>query len=90
MMKQRSFYFLRHGQTDFNCRPYQEGLDHPPNICLNQRGRQQALRAQAQVLNCKIPLVYTSPLQRVQETYAIIFSKQMQENIVLDDFNGYK
>lgn len=67
----KSFYFMRHGQTDWN----QQGLcmGHQ-DIPLNETGRAQALAAQlhkARPIEC----VYYSPLKRAEETMNIIASQ---------------
>lgn len=66
---QKSFYFIRHGQTDWNIENRLQGqLDIP----LNATGRAQAKALQEDVRGLDISCVYFSPLSRTQETMAIV------------------
>ena len=61
----KSFYFIRHGQTDWNIENRLQGqLDIP----LNDTGRAQAQSLQSDVSKLDISCVYFSPLSRAQET----------------------
>lgn len=71
----RSFYFLRHGETDWNVEGRSQG--QLPNIPLNPLGRQQA-QAAAQILHhLPIQHIVSSPLQRAMETTHIINTKNL-------------
>lgn len=64
----KSFYFIRHGQTDWNkIHRLQGQIDIP----LNEQGRTQALELQSLLHSLDICHVYYSPLSRAQETMHI-------------------
>lgn len=64
----KSFYFIRHGQTDWNIENRLQGqLDIP----LNDTGREQAKALQETVRHLDITQVYFSPLSRAFETMLI-------------------
>jgi broad specificity phosphatase PhoE len=57
-LKQKEFYFIRHGQTDHNCGKIEgEHLDIP----LNKKGRSQAIAIEPLVTNLALRLVWSSP-----------------------------
>lgn len=65
----RSFYFIRHGQTDWNA----EGrLQGHTDIPLNDKGREQARAAISFFKGLKIDLIFSSPLGCAYETAKII------------------
>ena len=65
----RSFYFIRHGQTDWNAeRRIQGQMDIP----LNEAGREQARSAIPYFKDLGIDLIVSSPLSRAYETGEII------------------
>ena len=69
MPLQRSFYFVRHGETDWN----KEGrLQGHTNIPLNETGRAQARAAQQIIARLPIDQVVTSTLDRAIETAEIL------------------
>lgn len=63
------FYFLRHGQTDWNLKKMIQGHTDIP---LNNVGIKQAQKAQNILANCHITQIITSPLQRAHKTAKII------------------
>lgn len=77
------FYFVRHGETDWNQNNILMGSSDIP---LNDFGKTQALRA-ALVLKeqPKIDAILTSPLKRAYETAKIIQEKLDCDLLVLDD-----
>lgn len=77
-----NFYFLRHGQTDWNKAYRCMGSQDIP---LNETGKQQALQAQEQCEHLGIATICTSPLQRAHETAAIIQKKLGCSLVVIDD-----
>lgn len=61
----RSFYFIRHGQTDWNVQGRMQGNTDIP---LNDTGREQARHAALRVKNTPVDMVVSSPLQRAWHT----------------------
>lgn len=69
MLPHRPFYFLRHGETDYNRAGRMMGvLDIP----LNATGRAQAAAARAAVHAVGLKSIAASPLARAWETAAIV------------------
>jgi len=69
MLPHHSFYFLRHGETDYNLAGRMMGvLDIP----LNATGRSQAEKARAAVHAVGFKSIAASPLARAWETAAIV------------------
>ncbi len=65
----RPFYFLRHGETDWNVSRQCIGqLDRP----LTETGRAQAVSASAHCAGLEIAAVYYSPLSRAAQTAALV------------------
>ena len=65
MLIETTFYYLRHGETDWNRqRRFQGQVDNP----LNAVGAEQARAASEQVRNIEIKTIYASPLRRAIET----------------------
>ena len=68
-MLPRSFYFLRHGETDANVEKRLQGwLDIP----LNENGRSQAMQAAHTLKHVPIDRIVASPLLRTRETAEIV------------------
>lgn len=65
----RSFYFIRHGQTDWNAAEKVQGSSDIP---LNSRGGEQAIHAARVVSRQPIDLLITSDLCRASETAHLI------------------
>lgn len=57
MILKKEFYFVRHGQTDYNIAKHKKDLDHPIDIPLNDTGRTQAKLIE--------PLVAVLPIQTI-------------------------
>jgi len=77
----RSFYFIRHGQTDWNkVHRLQGQIDIP----LNEEGRSQALEVQPLLSNLEIAHVFYSPLSRTQETMHLACSHLDIPKMALD------
>lgn len=68
-MLPRSFYFIRHGQTDWNA---QDRVQGSTDIPLNSHGSQQAIHAARAVAAQPIDLIVTSDLARAAETAHLI------------------
>ena len=85
-VQMKDFYFLRHGQTDWNAR---ERLQGKADIPLNEEGRKQAIRASRMVQNSSLSRpdleVFSSPLKRAHETAKIIATQLGKEITLLDD-----
>jgi len=41
MITKKEFYFVRHGQTDYNLKTVK--VDHPSHVSLNETGRRQEI-----------------------------------------------
>jgi broad specificity phosphatase PhoE len=65
----RSFWFLRHGETDWNKQILAQGQVEIP---LNQTGLEQARQAAQTLRGRGIERIYTSPLSRAQRTAQIV------------------
>jgi probable phosphoglycerate mutase len=65
----RAFWFLRHGETDWNARGLSQGS---VDIPLNAVGREQAARAAATLRGRGIGAIFCSPLSRAQDTAAAV------------------
>ncbi len=77
-MLPQSFYFLRHGETDWNKQGLMQGHTDIP---LNDTGRAQAEAAVAALSRVKIDRIVASPLVRAYETAEIV-NRHLKINIV--------
>jgi len=69
ILPQTPFWYLRHGETDYNANGLSQGaLDIP----LNQTGRHQAARAGPALAGNGITAIISSPMLRTRETTAIV------------------
>ena len=77
----QTFYFLRHGQTDFNKDRLWTGATDAP---LNLAGEIEValIAASAGVLNIK--RIFTSPLKRARQT-AVIVNEAFNATVVIDE-----
>lgn len=66
---EKSFYFIRHGQTDWNAQHRAMGIT---DIALNLNGETQSQQAIRQFQNLKIKTICYSPLKRAAQTAHII------------------
>ena len=80
-MLPRSFYFLRHGETDWNKQGLMQGHTDIP---LNDTGRAQAEAAVAALSRVKIDRIVASPLVRAFETAEIV-NRHLKINIVSEE-----
>lgn len=62
-------FFIRHGETEWNCERRTMGWTDIP---LNETGKQQAFSAQRLVKDLGIQTICTSPLQRAHQTAEIL------------------
>jgi broad specificity phosphatase PhoE len=65
----QNFWFLRHGETDYNAKGLSQGAIDVP---LNQTGRDQARRAGPLLAGRGIAAIISSPMLRTRETTAIV------------------
>ncbi|WP_425403863.1 histidine phosphatase family protein [Hwanghaeella sp.] len=65
MLPQRPFFYLRHGETDWNKQGLAQGTKDIP---LNETGRRQAREAAASAPGLGIQRIVASPLDRAAET----------------------
>jgi probable phosphoglycerate mutase len=82
MLKNRSFYYLRHGQTEWNLSGRAQGQQ---DLELNATGRSQAASAIAKLLRTGITAICVSPLKRALETASIIGAALQVPTLVVDD-----
>jgi broad specificity phosphatase PhoE len=76
-----SFYFLRHGQTQWNVEGRFQGHTDIP---LNDVGLSQAHAAAAILAQCPVDLIVASPLIRARTTAEIV-AKQLGKPLLTDD-----
>lgn len=72
MITKKEFYFIRHGQTDYNL--LGNKVDHP-DVPLNAFGRVQAQKIEPLITSLDINTICFSPFKRAKETKDIITSK---------------
>jgi len=82
MLTEKEFYFVRHGQTDWNIEHRAQGQTDVP---LNIKGRQQAFDAAQSVTQLKFATICSSPLSRALETANAIASVTGGRVSVLED-----
>src|SRR3989338_1879544 len=77
-----SFYFMRHGQTDWNRDNRCMGqIDIP----INEDGKAQARQAALVLKNRSIAIIVSSPLQRAVQTAAIIAQQLNKPLVIVED-----
>ena len=82
MLTPATFFFLRHGETDWNRGHRAQGRSEVP---LNGNGRDQARRARRLVAGLGIETICASPLERALETAALLRASLGCRLTVLDD-----
>lgn len=82
MLRRKPFYFLRHGQTDWNANRLCQGQTDVP---LNATGVQQAHDAKARLQAIPIATVCCSPLGRARQTARIINEALQRPLVLIDD-----
>lgn len=70
-LPRKSFYLIRHGESEANLKGLTAGIS---NVSLTEKGWQQAKLASMilEKLNLANPVIYASPLKRVQQTAEVI------------------
>ncbi len=78
-----TLYLIRHGETDANVAGMWQGSTDSP---LNTRGKAQAKALAQRLANEKLPIavIYSSPLQRAQQTAKILAQALANAPIILD------
>lgn len=79
----KPFYFIRHGQTDWN-KEYRM-MGHT-DIPLNQNGLEQAVLAAQRLMDIKFDRIISSPLSRALKTAQIIAEKKDTPIHIVDEF----
>ena len=77
----QEFYFIRHGQTDYNLLKGEDRGDHPEDIPLNAKGRSQASSIAPHVKTLPFQTVCTSPLKRVLQTHSLCVESENYHTI---------
>jgi len=81
MLPECTFYFLRHGETDWNARGLMQGNTDIP---LNTSGRAQAQSVRKCVEALGIETICASPLSRASETAHIVNTEMKRPVMVID------
>jgi broad specificity phosphatase PhoE len=81
LIPQNSFYFLRHGQTQWNAEGRFQGHTDIP---LNDVGLSQAHAAATTLARCSVDLIIASPLIRARRTAEIV-AKHLGKPLLVDD-----
>ena len=79
----KPFYFIRHGETDWN-KEYR-AMGHT-DIPLNQNGLEQAVYAAELLIDIKFNRIISSPLSRALKTAQIIAEKRDTHVHIVDEF----
>jgi probable phosphoglycerate mutase len=82
MLRAVPFYYLRHGQTDWNLEHRAQGQQ---DVELNDMGRMQARQAAARLQGEEIATICCSPLCRARESASIIATALSLPVVVVDD-----
>lgn len=85
MIPKQEFYFVRHGQTDHNVSEANLKKDHPTDIPLNQKGKEQAVAIEPIVSLLPIQTVCVSRMRRAQETKNIIAGRLQAPHYEVSD-----
>ena len=79
----KTFYFIRHGETDWNKNNLFQGKNDIP---LNENGRRQAKLRAEKLPPITSPIYFSSPLVRALETATIVTGKTESEIIRIPEF----
>jgi broad specificity phosphatase PhoE len=85
MIPKKEFYFIRHGQTDYNILRDEDKIDHPPHISINETGRKQAKAVEPLIAKLPVHIVCASPMKRAQETKEIVTARLQIPHHAIDD-----
>lgn len=81
MISKKEFYFVRHGQTDYNLKGvYSDSIDIP----LNETGKKQAVSIEPLVRTLPIKTICFSPLLRARETKDILSSRLSSKQMEIE------
>jgi len=81
VLTETTFYYLRHGETDWNKEHRMQGATDIP---LNATGVAQAHRAKEALRGCHVETICCSPLSRAYDT-AMIVNEVLRADIVMVD-----
>ena len=81
MLTETTFYYLRHGETDWNKERRMQGATDIP---LNATGVAQAHRAKEALRDCHVKTICCSPLSRAYDTAVIVNEVLGAELVVVD------
>jgi broad specificity phosphatase PhoE len=82
MLASIPFYFLRHGETDWNRQHLCQGQTDVP---LNARGLAQSHAARIALAKCPVGTICSSPLSRALDTARIVNQDLNKPLVILDD-----
>ncbi len=82
MLTETTFYYLRHGETDWNKERRMQGAT---DVRLNAAGITQAHRAKEALRGCPIETICCSPLSRAHDTALIVNEVLRAPIVVIDD-----
>jgi probable phosphoglycerate mutase len=82
MLRPTPFYYLRHGETDWNRERRAQGQRDVP---LNETGIEQAHAARELLRGIEIATICTSPLKRAYDTACIVNEALKSHMVVIDD-----
>ncbi len=82
MLYRKPFFFLRHGQTDWNAKGLLQGRTDVP---LNGTGERQADEAKAYLVNTPITTICCSPLGRARQTADIVNKSLKCQLVIIDE-----
>ncbi len=74
-----NIFLVRHGQTEWNKEHRLQGHKNSP---LTQEGKEQAIKTKQALGGYEIHKAYVSPLQRAQDTLALIIDKQAIDVVI--------
>lgn len=82
MTSKTTIFMVRHGQTQWNKEHRLQGHKNSP---LTELGKQQAIQAKQSLAQYEIHKAYVSPLQRAQDTLALIIDDRSIEVVLADN-----